>query len=143
MKKILLFILSIMALSLSLCAQTKTYGTILYNGISVKVDDKLLSQLLVSASYKDNIARMTYADIVDALRSGKNVSYNSATNTITGVNFKRIDRKIRDNVNATREYSYKRSKRIKDGWATRNSPEHQFIVAIQDFGREIQRKLGY
>lgn len=143
MKRTLLCMLSIVALSLSLYAQTKTYGTLLYNGIAIETDDKLLGQLLVSGGQKSIMDAMVYADIVDALRSGMQVSYNSATNTIKGVSFKRVERGIIENVNAARGYSYKRSLRIRNKWARQNSPEHQFMVALQNFGKEwvLQSKI--
>lgn len=144
MKRTLLCMLSIVALSLSLYAQTKTYGILLYNGIAIETDDKLLGQLLVSGGQKSIMDAMVYADIVDALRSGMQVSYNSATNTIKGVSFKRVERGIRENVNAARdEYSYKRSLRIRRKWARQNSPEHQFMVALENFGKEwvLQSKI--
>ena len=135
--------MSIVALSLSLNAQTKTYGILLYNGMAIRTDDKLLSQLLVSGGQKSFMDAMVYADIVDALRSGRQVSYNSATNTISGVDFKRVEREIIDNVNATREYSYKRCQRILRKWARQNSPEQQFMVALGNFGKEwiIQSRI--
>lgn len=132
MKKILLLMVFI-ATSLSLLGQPKTYKLII-NDREINLDQEGLAEFREAGSGQGAMMGNVYADIADALKAGHIVRYNSDTNTIYGVDFKRVDPKVIENVNKNQVWSRKARRRA-NRWARWNTPEHQFNSALASIGR--------
>ena len=64
---------------------TKKYGTFTKDGVTYQVDDDFLQAMTAhGSSITDERARANYGAIVNALRSGADLSYNSNTNELRG-----------------------------------------------------------
>lgn len=133
MKKVLLLILISIATSLSLVGQPHRYRLIV-DGQERILDDEGLADFRKAGSGQGGMMGNVYADIADALQAGKTVRYNSDSNTISGVNFKRIDPKVLENVRKNQVWDRKARRRA-NRWARWNTPEHQFNSAIASIGR--------
>lgn len=130
MKKFLLLMILAFATSLSLVGQS--YRLII-NGQERILDDASLAQFRKAGSGHGGMMGNVYADIADALQAGNTVRYNSDTNTISGVDFKRIDPQIIENVNKNQVWNNKARRRA-NRWARWNTPEHQFNSALASIG---------
>lgn len=133
MKKVLLLILVSIATSLSLVGQPHRYRLIV-DGQERILDDEGLADFRKAGSGQGGMMENVYADIADALQAGKTVRYNSYSNTISGVYFKRVDPQIIENVNKNQVWNRKARRRA-NRWARWNTPEHQFNSAIASIGR--------
>lgn len=64
---------------------TKKYGTFTKDGVTYQVDDDFLQAMTAhGSSIADGRARASYGAIVNALRSGADLSYDSNTNELRG-----------------------------------------------------------
>ena len=70
----------------------KTYKLII-NGREINLDQDGLADFRKAGSGQGAMMGYVYADIADALESGHTVRYNTDSNTIYGVDFKRVDPK--------------------------------------------------
>lgn len=131
MKKFLLLMVLVFATSFSLIGQPP-YKLII-NGEEILLDDEGLAQFRKAGSGQGGMMGNVYADIADALQAGHIVKYNSDTNTISGVNFKRIAPEVLENVNQNQVWDRKAQRRA-NRWARRNTPEHQFNSALASIG---------
>lgn len=118
------------ATSLSLAGQSYRF---IINGQERILDDDSLAQFRKAGSGQGGMMGNVYADIADALQAGNTVRYNSDTNTISGVDFKRIDPQIIENVNKNQVWNNKARRRA-NRWARCNTPEHQFNSALASIG---------
>lgn len=133
MKKVLLLIVISIATSLSLVGQPQRYRLIV-DGQERILDDEGLADFRKAGSGQGAMMGYVYADIADALKAGHIVRYNSDSNTISGVDFKRVDPQIIENVNKNQVWNRKARRRA-NRWARWNTPEHQFNSAIASIGR--------
>lgn len=131
MKKFLLLMVLAFATSSSLFSQP--YKLII-NDREINLDQDGLAEFRKAGSGQGGMMGNVYADIADALKAGHIVRYNSDTNTISGVDFKRVDPKVLENVNKNQVWSRKARRRA-NRWARWNTPEHQFNSALASIGR--------
>ena len=110
----------------------KTYKLII-NGREINLDQDGLADFRKAGSGQGGMMGNVYADIADALQAGNTVRYNSDTNTISGVDFKRIDPQIIENVNKNQVWNNKARRRA-NRWARWNTQEHQFNSALASIG---------
>lgn len=110
----------------------KTYKLII-NGREINLDQDGLADFRKAGSGGGGMMGNVYADIADALESGHTVKYNSDSNTISGVDFKRIDPKILETVNQNQVWDKKAQNRAKR-YARKNNLPHQFNSALASIG---------
>lgn len=76
----------------SLGGSTKKQNTFTIDGNSYEVNNDLLNQLTEYSKTLDEDTSYQFGKIIDALKSGENLSYNSSANKLTGnVNFEVTD----------------------------------------------------
>lgn len=131
MKKFLL--LMVLAFATSSYLFSQPYKLII-NDREINLDQDGLAEFRKAGSGQGGMMGNVYADIADALKAGHIVRYNSDTNTISGVDFKRVDPKVLENVNKNQVWSRKARRRA-NRWARWNTPEHQFNSALASIGR--------
>lgn len=107
---------------------------LIINDREINLDQDGLAEFRKAGSGQGGMMGNVYADIADALKAGHIVRYNSDTNTISGVDFKRVDPKVLENVNKNQVWSRKARRRA-NRWARWNTPEHQFNSALASIGR--------
>lgn len=110
-----------------------TYGKLIIDGKEIEATDTLLQSLSKNGSNGGGMKGAVYTDIIDALRSGKTVNYNSSSNTISGVDFTHVDPNIINKVNENQVWDNKAQRRAKR-WANSNNLKYQFTKALHDFG---------
>lgn len=71
--------------------EAKQKYRLIINGKEMLLDDDSLAAFRKAGSGQGGMMGNVYADIADALQAGKTVKYNSDSNTISGVDFKRVD----------------------------------------------------
>ena len=113
--------------------EAKKKYRLIINGKEMLLDDDGLADFRKAGSGGGGMMGNVYADIADALQAGHTIRYNSDSNTISGVDFKRIDPKILEIVNQNQVWDRK-AQRKANKWARRNTPEHQFLSALASIG---------
>ena len=110
----------------------KTYKLII-NGREINLDQDGLADFRKAGSGQGGMMGNVYADIADALESGHTVKYNSDSNTISGVDFKRVDPKAIFKVNENQVWD-RRAQRRANRYARNNNLTHQFNSALASIG---------
>lgn len=110
----------------------KTYKLII-NGREINLDQDGLAEFRRAGSGQGGMMGNVYADIADALESGHTVRYNSDSNTISGVDFKRIDPKAIFKANENQVWD-RRAQRRANRYARNNNLTHQFNSALASIG---------
>lgn len=110
----------------------KTYKLII-NGREINLDQDGLADFRRAGSGQGGMMGNVYADIADALESGHTVKYNSDSNTISGVDFKRIDPKAIFKANENQVWD-RRAQRRANRYARNNNLTHQFNSALASIG---------
>ena len=110
----------------------KTYKLII-NGREINLDQDGLADFRKAGSGQGGMMRNVYADIADALESGHTVRYNSDSNTISGVDFKRVDPKAIFKANENQVWD-RRAQRRANRYARNNNLTHQFNSALASIG---------
>lgn len=110
----------------------KTYRLII-NGREIDLDQDGLAEFRKAGSGQGGMMGNVYADIADALESGRTVRYNSDSNTISGVDFKRIDPKAIFKANENQVWD-RRAQRRANCYARKNDLTHQFNSALASIG---------
>ena len=110
----------------------KTYKLII-NGREINLDQDGLADFRKAGSGQGGTMGNVYADIADALESGHTVKYNSDSNTISGVDFKRIDPKAIFKANENQVWD-RRAQRRANRYARNNNLTHQFNSALASIG---------
>lgn len=110
----------------------KTYKLII-NGREIDLDQEGLAEFRKAGSGQGGMMGNVYADIADALESGHTVKYNSDSNTISGVDFKRIDPKAIFKANENQVWD-RRAQRRANRYARNNNLTHQFNSALASIG---------
>ena len=110
----------------------KTYKLII-NGREINLDQDGLADFRKAGSGQGGMMGNVYADIADALESGHTVKYNSDSNTISGVDFKRIDPKAIFKANENQVWD-RRAQRRANRYARNNNLTHQFNSALASIG---------
>lgn len=110
----------------------KTYKLII-NGREINLDQDGLAEFRKAGSGQGGMMGNVYADIADALESGRTVKYNSDSNTIYGVDFKRVDPKAIFKANENQVWD-RRAQRRANRYARRNNLTHQFNSALASIG---------
>ena len=110
----------------------KTYKLII-NGREINLDQEGLAEFRRAGSGQGGMMGNVYADIADALESGHTVKYNSDSNTIYGVDFKRVDPKAILKANENQVWD-RRAQRRANRYARNNNLTHQFNSALASIG---------
>lgn len=110
----------------------KTYKLII-NGREINLDQDGLADFRKAGSGQGGMMGNVYADIADALESGHTVKYNSDSNTISGVDFKRVDPKAIFKANENQVWD-RRAQRRANRYARNNNLTHQFNSALASIG---------
>ena len=110
----------------------KTYKLII-NDREINLDQDGLAEFRKAGSGQGGMMGNVYADIADALESGHTVKYNSDSNTISGVDFKRIDPKAIFKANENQVWD-RRAQRRANRYARNNNLTHQFNSALASIG---------
>ena len=110
----------------------KTYKLII-NGREINLDQDGLAEFRRAGSGQGGMMGNVYADIADALESGHTVKYNSDSNTISGVDFKRVDPKAIFKANENQVWD-RRAQRRANRYARNNNLTHQFNSALASIG---------
>ena len=110
----------------------KTYKLII-NGREINLDQDGLADFRRAGSGQGGMMGNVYADIADALESGHTVKYNSDSNTISGVDFKRVDPKAIFKANENQVWD-RRAQRRANRYARNNNLTHQFNSALASIG---------
>lgn len=112
------------------------YGHYIVDGVTYDVNDDFLRDYANSAKqYNDNSTSILANDILNTLRSGKDVSINTLNNSISGVDNYSFDNK---DITKSQELNQagwtRKTQRIARRNANRNSSLHQFHQGIQNLG---------
>lgn len=110
----------------------KTYKLII-NGREINLDQDGLADFRKAGSGQGGMMGNVYADIADALESGHTVRYNSDSNTIYGVDFKRVDPEVISKANENQVWDKRAQNRAKR-YARKNNLPHQFNSALASIG---------
>ena len=111
----------------------KTYGKFIINGKEITADEDFISQFRKAGSGGGGMQGAVYSDIADALQSGKTVTYNSDSNTISGVNFTHVDPKALAQARENQVWDTKAQRRT-NRYARKNNTTHQFATALATLG---------
>ena len=110
----------------------KTYKLII-NGREINLDQDGLADFRKAGSGQGGMMGNVYADIADSLELGNTVKYNSDSNTIYNVDFKRIDPEVISKANENQVWDRRAQKRAKR-YARKNNLPHQFNSALASIG---------
>lgn len=112
------------------------YGHYIVDGVTYDVNDDFLRDYANSAKqYNDNSTSILANDILNTLRSGKDVSINTLNNSISGVdNYSFDDRDIAKSQELNQARWTRKTQRIARRNANRNSSLHQFHQGVQNLG---------
>lgn len=112
------------------------YGHYIVDGVTYDVNDDFLRDYANSAKqYNDNSTSILANDILNTLRSGKDVSINTLNNSISGVdNYSFDDRDITKSQELNKAGWTRKTQRIARRNANRNSSLHQFHQGIKNLG---------
>ena len=112
------------------------YGHYIVDGVTYDVNDDFLRDYANSAKqYNDNSTSILANDILNTLRSGKDVSINTLNNSISGVDDYSFDNKdIAKSQELNQAGWTRKTQRIARRNANRNSSLHQFHQGIQNLG---------
>ena len=106
---------------------------LIVNGKEMLLDDDSLAQFRKAGSGQGGMMGNVYADIADALQAGNTVRYNSDSNTIFGVDFKRIDPEALAKARENQIWD-KKAQRRANRYARKNNLTHQFNSALATLG---------
>ena len=112
------------------------YGHYIVDGVTYDVNDDFLRDYANSAKqYNDNSTSILANDILNTLRSGKDVSINTLNNSISGVDNYSFDNKdIAKSQELNQAGWTRKTQRIARRNANRNSSLHQFHQGIKNLG---------
>lgn len=113
--------------------EAKKKYRLIINGKEMLLDDDSLAAFRKAGSGQGGMMGNVYADIADALQAGKTVKYNSDSNTISGVDFKRVDPTAIAKANENQVWD-KKAQRRANRYARRNNLTHQFNSALASIG---------
>lgn len=113
--------------------EAKKKYRLIINGQERLLDDEGLAAFRKAGSGQGGMMGNVYADIADALQAGKTVSYNSDSNTISGVDFKRIDPTALAKARENQTWDRKAQRRA-NRYARKNNLTHQFNEALASIG---------
>ena len=113
--------------------EAKKKYKLIINGKEMLLDDDGLADFRKAGSGQGGMMGNVYADIADALQAGRTVSYNSDSNTISGVDFKRIDPTAIAKANENQVWD-KKAQRRANRYARKNNLTHQFNSALASIG---------
>lgn len=113
--------------------EAKKKYRLIINGKEMLLDDDGLADFRKSGSGQNGMMGNVYADIADALQAGNTVQYNSDSNTISGVTFKRIDPEAIAKANENQVWDRKAQRRA-NRYARKNNLTHQFNEALASIG---------
>lgn len=113
--------------------EAKKKYRLIINGQERLLDDEGLAAFRKAGSGQGGMMGNVYADIADALQAGNTVSYNSDSNTISGVNFKRIDPTVLAKARENQTWDRKAQRRA-NRYARKNNLTHQFNEALASIG---------
>ena len=113
--------------------EAKKKYRLIINGKEMLLDDDSLAAFRKAGSGQGGMMGNVYADIADALQAGKTVKYNSDSNTISGVDFKRVDPTAIAKANENQIWD-KKAQRRANRYARRNNLTHQFNSALASIG---------
>lgn len=113
--------------------EAKKKYRLIINGKEMLLDDNGLADFRKAGSGQGGMMGNVYADIADALQAGNTVRYNSDSNTISGVDFKRVDPTAIAKANENQVWD-KKAQRRANRYARRNNLTHQFNSALASIG---------
>ena len=113
--------------------EAKKKYRLIINGKEMLLDDDGLADFRKAGSGQGGMMGNVYADIADALQAGNTVRYNSDSNTISGVDFKRVDPTAIAKANENQVWDRKAQRRA-NRYARRNNLTHQFNSALASIG---------
>ena len=113
--------------------EAKKKYRLIINGKEMLLDDNGLADFRKAGSGQGGMMGNVYANIADALQAGNTVRYNSDSNTISGVDFKRVDPTAIAKANENQVWD-KKAQRRANRYARRNNLTHQFNSALASIG---------